>query len=238
MESPNVDNGVSASPILSPCSWFPDDNYCCLVHWGAFFSAEMHHLSAWVQAFLKAARLMETVLSIATTARETMSMMMLPQQPFGTNSYRLIKQAFQSVWALIFFSEEKNGLNSAFARYFQFGTGKPLLLYSKSVWKLLGAQGLMINSLAGPGFAGLQVETGFLTSCSKRQCRLLQAKKVAKTEAGHQRSIAPTEKVCVSTVLRTAELVYLQTFAMWTSICVSTSHVACHLPVATVAHLH
>ena len=142
-----------------------------------------------MQAFLKAARLMETVLSIATTARETMSMSRIADLQYDDAAtaalwYEQLSPYRASLSVCLssdfFFPEEKNGLNSAFARYFQFGTGKPLLLYSKSVWKLLGAQGLMINSLAGPGFAGLQVETGFLTSCAKRQCRAAAGKKSRK----------------------------------------------------------
>jgi hypothetical protein len=68
-----------------------------------------------VQAFLKAARLMGTVLSIATSARETMSMSRIADLQYddaataalGTNSYRLIKQTFQSVCALFFFRTKK-----------------------------------------------------------------------------------------------------------------------------------
>lgn len=185
-----------------------------------FLSGNASLESAWVQAFLKAARLMGTVLSIATTARETMSMSRIADLQYddaataalGTNSYRLIKQTFQSVCALFFFSNKKMAWTLPLQDIFS---------------KLLGAQGLMIMSkffgwtwicwitswdrvpeswrLAQRGSAGLQPA----------------GKKVAKMEADHQRSIAPTEKVCVNTMLRTAELVYLQTFAMWTSICVS-----------------
>ena len=65
--------------------------------------------SAWVQAFLKAARLMETVLSIATAARETMTMSRIADLQYDDAATAALwyEQAFQSVWALIFFSPKK-----------------------------------------------------------------------------------------------------------------------------------
>ena len=93
MESPNVDNGVSASPILSPCSWFPDDIYCCLVHWGAFSQRKcitwahecrlFSRLQDWWKQCFRLLLLLEK--PWAWAGLQICSMMMLPQLPFGTN---------------------------------------------------------------------------------------------------------------------------------------------------------